>query len=130
MTEENCNQCPHIVYCPDKGTETECKPKLPQENKIFHFGRASGKKMRMLEAAIKFTETNNDEGGFALISVIELKKLFCVSDIEAILIKNRSFLDKCSCPCFNQNGKLIFKKQPRSGELINFLMEQFMKAGN
>lgn len=43
MTEENCNQCPHNVYCPDKGTENECKPE-PQKDEHKLLMNINGKK--------------------------------------------------------------------------------------
>jgi len=48
-----------------------------KNDKIFHLncGRGSGKQTKMLEAAIKFAESNKGCGAFALITVDEIKRL-------------------------------------------------------
>lgn len=76
MTVENCNQCPHTAYCPDKETDNKCKPE-EKNDKIFHLncGRGSGKTTKMLEATIKFAEANKGCGAFALITIDEVRRL-------------------------------------------------------
>lgn len=76
MVQEHCENCFAFEYCPDKGTENECKAE-EKNDKIFQFncGRGSGKQTKMLEAVIRWAESNKGCGAFALITADEAKRL-------------------------------------------------------
>lgn len=73
---EHCESCFAFKYCPDKGTENECKAE-EKNDKIFQFncGRGSGKQTKMLEAVIRWAESNKGCGAFAMITADEANRL-------------------------------------------------------
>ena len=90
---KHCENCFAFEYCPDKGTENECKQE-EKNDKIFHLncGRGSGKRTKMLEAAIRFAESNKSCGSFALITVDEARRLSEIEKWNPIICR---LIDKC-----------------------------------